>query len=227
MVRISEIVFASADGIVFEKTTYKNKNCKVDIKSKHNRGTFMTYRFKDVPGLDSPFLSWENLNCCGGWVYDHTYLYTAVQRGKKLLSGFTLLYCDESEERSVTEKIAVIKSELPDDCILGNEKPYETKNGIFTFRNHFICKKGALSDHINMDDVISAYERFGIVIDTELAYHIRDLSGTALETFATLSIPLIYSNTPTVLDLIVTGLILGYPIEATAWLIERDRLLSA
>ena len=148
-VRITEIFFASDNGIVFEKTTYKNKKCKVVVRHKNKSDILMTYRFKDVPGLDSPYLSWENLNCCGGWAFDSSYLYTAVQRGKKLFSGFTFTYSNEVEERSATEKVAALKNEMPADCILGNENPYETKNGPYTFRHHFICKTGALTDYIH------------------------------------------------------------------------------
>ena len=223
--RITEIVFASDEGIVFEKTTYKNKKCKVVVKHKHSNSILMTYRFKDAPGLDSPFLSWENLNCCGGWVYDCSYLYTAVQRGKKLFAGITLTYSGEAEEHSVTEKINEIKNELPDDCILGNETPYETKNGNYTFRHYFICKTGALTDYINMDDAFAAYARFGIVINADLANHIKELCDNPLKIFSNLSLPTNYANTPTAFDLIIAGLLLGYPIESTAWLIERDYLL--
>lgn len=224
--RITEIIFASDDGIIFEKTTYKNAKCKVAIKHKHRSGVLVTYRFKDISGLDSQFLSWENLNCCGGWAYDHTYLYTAVQRGKKLISGFTLSFSNEAEERYASEKIAGIKNDLPDDCILGNETPHETKKGVYTFQNHFICKKGTLADYINMDDVFAAYDGLGIVIDVDLANQIKELSGNSLESYAKLSAPIDCVNTLTAVDLIIAGLLLGYPIESTAWLIERDGLLS-
>ena len=203
-----------------------NKKCKVVVKHKNRSGVLMTYRFKDVPGLDSPYLSWENLNCCGGWAFDSSYLYTAVQRGKKLVSGFSFTFSNEDDERFATEKISALKNELPSDCILGNENPHETKNGPYTSHHHFICKIGALTDYINMDDVFATYTRLGIVIGDDMANHIKELcSGNSLETFASLSAPVNYANTPTALDLIISGLLLGYPIESTAWLIERDELL--
>lgn len=185
----------------------------------------MIYQFKDVPGLDSPYLSWENLNCCGGWAFDSSYLHTAVQRGKKLISDITLSYSDEAGELSASETITDIKSKLPDDCILGNVEPFETKNGPYTFLHYFICKAGNLNDYINMDDVLSAYARLGIVISNDKAQQLKELSGNSLETFAKLQVLVNHANPPTGVDLIIAGLILGYPIESTAWLIERDGLL--
>ena len=87
--RMGEILFESNRGIVFEKTVTRNR-CKVVVKNKDGNFTHMTYRYNNgVEPLSSPYISWENLNCCGGWSFDESYLQTAVQEGKKLCAGIT------------------------------------------------------------------------------------------------------------------------------------------
>ena len=219
-----EIIFASDEDIIFEKTVRKNGRCEVVVKRNNSGSAYMTYRFKDVPALDSPYISWENLNCCGGWGYDRMYLYTAVQRGRKLYAGLTFTR-NETDNNTVFQEIEKIKETLPDDCLFGNEEPPVTKNGPYSFHHFFVCKTGAISDYISVDDVLAAYDRFGLVIDAGTANNIKDLCDVQLKNYAKLSAPVKYVNTPTGVDLIVSGLLLGYPLESTAWLIEKDGLL--
>ncbi len=94
---MKNIVFESSDGIVFEKTSYKNGRCKLAVRNKSGGSPHMIYRYRDIPGVQSPYINWDNLNCCGGWKYDESYLYTAVQRGKKLFAGASFnIYSDDA-----------------------------------------------------------------------------------------------------------------------------------
>jgi len=219
---MAEIVFESHDGYVYEKTTYKNGRCKVAVKYKPSGYVDMTYRYKDVPGLDSPYISWENLSyCAGGW--DSEYMLTAVQRGKKLYAGPTFSFNegDVDRERSVYDTVAKIKDGLPEDCVMGCEEPQEHRNGPHISRHFFICKTGSICDYISLDDVFNAYGRLGIMIDTNNEVHIRELCEVPLEDYSGRSAPFQYVNAVSGYSLVVTGLLLGYPLESTAWLLER------
>ena len=91
-----EIIFESSDGIIIEKPVYPKKGrCQVAVKRKNRRNSLIKYNYKNAPGLQSPYLNWENLSCCGGWGCDETYLNTAVQRGLKLFAGIKFFSFDE------------------------------------------------------------------------------------------------------------------------------------
>ena len=86
---MKQLLFQSSLGIQFNKEVSK-RLCTVKVQTKTGKRayTLRRYTYPNV-GLSvaSPFLSWENLNCCNGWAYDESYLLTAVQEGKKLYAG--------------------------------------------------------------------------------------------------------------------------------------------
>jgi len=227
---MTEIVFESNKGIVFERIIYKNNRVKLSVKDKSRNYAITHYRYKNAPGLPSPYLNWDNLNCCGGWHYDETYLYSAVQAGKKLYAGIAF-HIDKSErtgqvmpfgfysEREVIEQIEVMKRELPADCVLGQEQPDSDRyNSIL--RYIYICKKGAIHDYLSIDDVLSAYERLGITPDSSTVNRIKELCAAPISGYAR-SEYMDYANPKSAAELVVTGLLLGYPIETTASLLEK------
>lgn len=220
-----EIVFESNRGIVFERTVYKNGNARLAVINKNNNKTMSEYRYKNAPGLQSPYLNWENLNCVNGWVYDKTYLHTAVQKGKKLYAGFTLSIAKKEvfagkplpqgfyTEEGVSEKVEALKKDLPGDCVLGSEGPdYDTPQSIV--RYYYICKTGTIRDYIDIDDVISAYGRFGMILNESHWNKVRELCSIPISGFSS-NDHMDYANTKSVAEYIVAGLLLGYPIEST------------
>jgi len=229
-----EIVFET-EYLTFEKTVYKNGRCKVSARSKTTGKSLMDYRYKNISlDFSSPYINWENLSCCGGLESDEdeVYLHTAVQRGKKLYAGICLTLWDEDfsekckprhqlpTEQDAVVLISQLKDSLPDDCTMGQEEP-DREGSSCRFRYVFVCKKGCISDFINTDDVFSAYERFGIVITDEAKERINELCCVPLEKYADKAI-FDYANPGDGADLVVTGLLLGYPLESTAYLLERD-----
>jgi len=84
-----EIIFESNRGIIFERTLLNNGRIRLAVINKRNGETMSDYLYKNMPGLQAPFLNLDNLNCVNGWIYDETYLHMAVQNGKKLYAGFT------------------------------------------------------------------------------------------------------------------------------------------
>ena len=189
-----EVIFRSNKGVVFEKTTYKNGKCKLAVRGEDSGPVAMTYRYKDAPGLDSPYVNWGNLNCCNGWTYDEAYLYTAVQQGKKLLADITFSMFDEDwvaelkrddmpTDKDVEAIIRKLEDELPGDCILGRDSDRDAYRS--RYRYIYICKKGSVSDYINLDEVFNAYERLGITIKNEAKEKIVKACGFPLTYFKT------------------------------------------
>ena len=88
---VKKLLFESNRGISFFEETKGNMCCvKVQAPGAKRAFTHIRYCFPKVDiDLHSPLLSWENLNCCGGWAYDETYLKSAVQDGKKLYAGLS------------------------------------------------------------------------------------------------------------------------------------------
>ena len=211
-----EIIFESNRGIVFEKVV-KNGWCNVSVKTKGKRYVHNKYEYYDVLGLTSPYVSWENLNCCGGWTYDETYLHSAVQNGSKLYAGITVTSSDDDplSDQSANKLITELKHSLPDNCLMDYEIPSEHRNGPHLFRHLYICRKGAISDHINLDEVFDAYQRFGAVLNADDKSIISKWCDLQIYSFAGVNKPFGYANANSFTKLIVTGLLLGYPIEST------------
>ena len=233
-----EIVFESSvgNGVVFEKTSYKNGRCKVAVRMKSSGNIDMTYRFKDVPGLCSQYISWENLSYCCGWNRDDSYLNTSVQRGKKLFAGISFSTYDDAgfirnqQERFgrklLTEDegramIQELRDSLPPGCLLLQEEP-DRQNHMGKTIYSDICKTGLIADYIDMGDVLAAYGRLGVQISADASDRIRELCRVPIELYAGKAAPFNYSDPSGGVELVVTGLLLGYPLESTAWLIERD-----
>ncbi len=225
---MTSIVFESNRGIIFEKTSYKNGKCKLTVRRKSGGSAIITYRYRDVPGFQSPYITWDNLNCCNGWEYDESYLYTAVQQGKKLFAGITYNIFDEDGTRKqgnlaghdkpgeadVETIIQKLQTELPDDCLLLRRDADSAFNG-GKYRYIDICKKGTITDYINLEEVFAAYERLGVTMDSGIRERI---TGHCSESIEGLTAHFEYWNA-TGHMLVVTGLLLGYPIETTASLL--------
>ena len=202
-----EILLETSSGVVFVKTATKNR-CKVAVMNKDGSCTHMVYRFRNgVEPIASPYISWENLNCCGGWHCDEGYLLTAVQEGKKLCAGITF-----NEESSLNDYIAGLSEEYPYYC-----RP-PMHNGPYTFYNIDVVRKGAIRDYISEGAVFIAYDKLGIT-----GIRKEPLSGLLGTPMAQLicGCSFDYTNPKTPEELITAGLLLGYPLESTAWLLER------
>lgn len=225
---MSEIIFEASNGFFYEKTFCEDKRCKVTIKLKGDNSNELTYFFNNVLGLDSPFISWENLSYVK-YEWDSEYMLSAVQRGRKLYAGIEFANNGNDRSQSAIDIVTEIKRTLPNDCDMGYEKFHEDKNDRSYY---YICKTGTISDYINIEDVFAAYNRLGIILEPDVVNQVRELCQIPLKQFADNTAPFIYrdvfllpNGTKQGIECIVTGLLLGYPLESTAWLIERDGLL--
>lgn len=226
-----EIVYRSNRGIVFEKTVYKNGRCKLVVRDEETAKVSMTYRYKNVVGLTCPYLNWDNLNCCNGWRHDETYLYTAVQQGKKLYSSIVFTMFDEDwaqedkvhhlpVESEIVEVVDSLRSSLPNGCIMGEECP-DSQGYRSRSRHIFICKEGAMVDYINLAEVFAAYERFGVKIGDKTKETIQRICAKPLMSYSAPDFDYVITQPSHPLEVIITGLLFGYPIETTVSLIEE------
>lgn len=202
------------ESIVIHENTYgvrmiwrETKNT-VTVTVRNDSLIFMRYRF---PNINSPYnfplCSWENLDCVNGWNYDEAYLETAVQKGKKPYVGISCFVRHNLDE---TPRIESILKELPVG-ITGGEEPARNNN----FRSYFICLEGTLLDHFDLDAVFNHYELMGKKFSpTEKAEIVR-LCNIELSVYGSKEAPYDYGNPKGTTQLVVTGLLLGYPLEST------------
>jgi len=229
-----EILFKT-DYVTFEKTSYKNGRCKVSVRGKAGGKSLMDYRYLDVPlGFSSPYVSWANLNYCGGWTYNEADLHTAVQRGQKLYAGIVFDMFDENyaeqckprhnlpTEQDAVAIITRLEESIPDDCIIGIEKP-DRQGYRCRFRHIFVCKQGCIADYIDTEEVFSAYTRLGIGYTSGIKSCVNYYCGVPIKDFSDSKF-FDYTN-PKGVQYIVTGLLLGYPLESTAYLLDKGKEL--
>lgn len=212
---MKKLLFRSSVGIEFNKETLKGTSyVKVQASRSKRAYTIKKYAFPDIELLtSSPLLSWENLNCCGGWTYDESYLFTAVQKGKKLYAGAAIYLPAPGVTAEAESKLLEIKATLPDNCTAGKEIISNER-----FFPLYICRKGCLKDFFDLEQVLEDYRRMGIVLRPKDRNEFFILCGIELSQFSTGS-PMQYRDTATGAELIVTGLLLGYPIESTVSLL--------
>jgi hypothetical protein len=200
---MKKVLFTNPLGFEFERTDYK-KRSKVKV---HNNGyNLRTYRFNNVECFESPYISWQNLDQCGGWATDSKYLHTAVHDRKKLLA-------------SIVHHNDVHFERRPEVVIL-TQKYGWLENHSYTY----ICSKGTLSDFYDLDEVIEHYSRLGIDFTVDEVFEIEEYMDMDIWMFATEKAPFNFHDACTKVQLVVTGLLLGYPLESTASIIEEHGL---
>lgn len=217
---MKKLLFQSSSGIQFNKEVSKGQcTVKVQTKPPNKRAyTLMRYTYPNVAlSVSSPYLSWENLNCCNGWTYDESYLVTAVQEGKKLYAGSTIWLQSPADIEKAEARLEEIRSMLPDTCLAGKEIVMNDK--FFPF---YICRRGRLKDFFNLEQVLEDYRRMGFILSAEDKKMFYQLSNIELAQFST-GEPMCYSHCTSDAELMITGLLLGYPLESTASLLLEDQ----
>ena len=193
-------LYKNPRGIEFERTDYK-KRSKVKV---HNSGyNIRTYRFNNVECFESPYISWANLDCCGGWMTTDEYISTAVQNGQKL---FAQIVHEKDTEFVVADDVVI------------NTAPHSR---LANYRETHISRKGRISDYYDLDAVFDHYVRLGIGLTSAEESLIREYCDAEIASYATEEAPFDYNNIRTIEQLVANGLLLGYPLESTASIIEE------
>lgn len=189
------ILHENSHGIRMIRKDYVRRS-EVKVKGS-NDYTIATYRFPNIPDtFASPFISWANLDCCNGWQYDRDYLESAVPEGRKLYAGL----------------FGAPKNNVPEGLIVGEEVQGPAGNW-------FICRNGKLSDYYDIKAVIDHYAKLGVVFCDKEYAEIHNLSETEIQDFGTDKAPYNYAWSNSAAQLVITGLLLGYPLESTASLL--------
>lgn len=214
---MKKVLYISDVGIRFiEESSGLRCTVKVQSPGKSRYYTLRTYSFKKASlPLQSQYLSWANLDCCGGWKYSESYLETAVQDGKKLYAGLTIALNDEMTESKVNDVLTCLQNRLPPDVILGNE--FRSVTGWY---HYFICRTGRLIDYFDLSKVFESYHHLEVPLNVEVQKKIRDYCSIPIAQYGT-DPPFLYYNLDTIAQLVTTGLLLGYPLESTAALCQE------
>ena len=172
--------------------TCENKVKRSCVKVAKDGCTFRTYRFNNIPFYEHPLLSWANLDCCNGWIYDEDYLLIAVQEGKKSVADIVL-------------------SELPDITASPTIDVWYDPEPVWNGMKHMIiARHGCLADFFDLDEIVEAYRKQDVKID------IAALDPYTHTPLITLFQYNFWVNPRNVAEWVITGLGLGYPIESTA-----------
>lgn len=217
-----EILHENSYGIKIERTDFKQRS-QVKVVNYYNGGRYIhrTYRFKNIPDrFSSPFISWENLDCCGGWQYDEAYLAHAVQSGKKLYAGITISLKNKYLPNAPTLEEAIsnlkqLQNTLSDELCAGIDSRLSSEQYLSTF----ICRRGTLKDYFELDAIFSFYEKLGASLLDHMKETVCQCCSVEISDFSVPSAPYEYYNAASQAELVTTGLLLGYPIESTASLL--------
>jgi len=202
------IVFKSDKGVCFERTDYK-KRSRVAVRN----GDFFIqeYRFNNTHEInfDSPYVSWENLNCCNGWHYNEQYLMSAVQENKKICAGIQFKSAEEMS--TYIDGIDIEKYDYIDRS---------WDNGPYRFHLLDLVRKGSLSDYYKKEDIIKFYELLGLSWEYVDLDRFNELFNADLFDLINGSKNYEYGSIhKTLAEYIITGLLLGYPLESTVGII--------
>jgi len=203
------LIHKGDNGIVFMRSD-KGRVSKVSVKTEEARRAIKTYTFRNIPTdtFQSPYISWGNLNCCGGWTFDENYLLTAVQEDKKLCAGIVMN--SESEHREFLDDLDV---EYPRFC------PPVRHNGPYSFYYIDVTRKGCINDYIDMDAVRETYAVLGIeFLNFDL---INEYASKQMIHLLDGTVDFDYANPKNDEEYVITGLLLGYPLESTASLLTE------
>ena len=217
---MSEIIHTNSKGINIVRIDAK-KRSRVVVYGRDNY-IIRTYMMNNIPFYNHQYLSWDNLDCCGGWSYDEEYLYTAVQNDKKLIAQISFIIESPDEDpRPAMKKFQELV-------------PYfdETKINALIEMGHIcgpnnqarvwhviLIRKGCLADYFDLSEIKDAYAKHDIIIDGELKKALSELFQVELEDLYLENSDYFY-NIQSILDCIMTGLCFGYPIESTVAIIH-------
>lgn len=156
----------------------------------------------------SPYLSWYNLICCSnnyGPIPVIEYMNTAVQNGKKI---------------AATIYPPTVEAYMQTFAELGEDEyycaPYHPMEYQYML---YVSKKGTLADYFDYDQIKAVYDACDVKLkwDKIREYFEKELSFFANEAICDIQL----HNGATPEDLMITGLLFGYPVESTVALINR------
>jgi len=216
---MSKLLHKNSKGIKMLREDYKLRSqVKVFTEDQGKRYILRSYRFNRISDcFASPYLSWANLDCCGGWNYEEAYLDTAVLDGKKLYASKaqilkTQYFPDAPSKEQAMQQFQIFMDTLPEGVAAGVEGTFDSEDYLHTF----ICREGKISDFFDINSVFEFYGKLGLMLPQAVKKQVVDFCETDIKTFGGEAPPFLYYQASTPAEFITTGLLLGYPIESTA-----------
>lgn len=209
----TEVLSVNGCGVKMIKRTYVSESVVSIVDSKHS-SELPPYIFNNVNlDYDDKYMNWANLNTCGGWEHKEEDHMDQMESGRKL---FAQIIIDRSDEKHL---------EL-DYRILQYLRANKDDVSVFEFRHFYpsmkeviVVKKGCLKDYIDVENILENYYKLGM----------EKLTAGELELLNRMSsIPMFkymkpeenffnydFRHIKDKVELIFTGMLLGYPIEST------------
>lgn len=216
---MGELLHQNVFGIKMVREDYKKRSqVKVFSETGGKRFVLRAYRFNLIPDrYDSPFISWANLDRCGGWSSDDNYLDTAVQEGKKLYAGRnqalkTSFFPDNPSKDKALQQFQELIDSFPNSVVGGIETLLNIENFLYTY----ICREGRIADYIDIDSVFEFYNKLGLPFPQHVVDQVKTWCNIEIKDFGGENAPFRYFNPYMPEEFITTGLLLGYPLESTA-----------
>lgn len=205
------VLFQNSIGVTYVRTDYVNRS-KVSVRL--GDIVYRVYRFNNCEPYVHPMLSWQNLDMCGGWSGD-TIKTLRLVRDQQKPSGHICICNSSIEALQVQLNAYGYRDCLQTKKIISRDKKLITRCDVIA-----VCKENtALNEIFNIDEVLEYYERLGVPIkrfaDISL---IKRMCSEPMEILLSEPNYFIYNfaNPKSVEEYVVTGLLLGYPVESTA-----------
>lgn len=184
----------------------------VEVRDKDNN-IIDTYNFNNIDlKYSTKYMNWSNLNCCGGWEYDEKDLINQFKNDKKLFAQIVL---------DLNNNIDVHLLPLVEECSkLDGAKVVEVEHWTEGCKMFVMMKKGCVSNYLDVDDIINDYYSLGLKkLTDDQIQHLKNLCSEDMSCYISKNHNRYlydFLHPMGILELIFTGMLLGYPIESTA-----------
>lgn len=197
-------------GVTMVRKNFKNRSV-VKVLGKNNY-RITEYRFNNIDlKYKTKFMNWQNLDCCGGWAYSELDLVKQFKNGNKL---FAEVIINPDISKDVFEEIEKCKE-------LDNVEVHIFPHWLSSdHKSFFLIKKGALDHYIDVDKILEDYRSLGLwFISEDQVFTLKCMASEDMNTYISKEHNKFcydFGNPVGMVELIFTGMLLGYPIESTA-----------
>lgn len=178
-----------------------------------NYGTMMTYRMNNIQFYEHPYLSWENLDMCNGWRHNEDHIVELINNNQKI-AGSVTVDTDHDDIKEAETELKKLGLNSESHAYMFFKKWRIALVGGYWHWIFYIIPDARIADYFDMDEIRNAYELQGVAFsDSEW----RSVVRYANEQIKAMPYEFMHPQTDT--ELVITGLLFGYPIESTASLL--------
>lgn len=206
-----EMLNINSHGVTMERKDYKKRSV-VDVRSCNGKYLLRKYRFNNVPFFEHSYLSWANLDNCGGWACDNNELELICQ-GRKLVAEKHYIL-DEDESIDDVLKDVRIPRTFKTEVVSVWDWQLNRKNYGVVF-----ASRKSLAECFDFNEIIKAYEAHGVILSLSEQIKLSRAFTPPISTYISVGYKtgkFELTDPKSDVDCIITGLMLGYPIESTA-----------